>query len=675
MQNSLLKYVIAALSIVFAAPGSVRADVLLDTTNLIGLPSVAAPAQLAFTTTAAEALTVTLTDFQEPAAFTTLQIAVTLGDTLVGTANVDPTTHTATVAIPAAVGNYVLQVVGTPALASSNSTLALGSFGACVTRNSDPTPRTCIAADSFSGNIQAPSTASTTPSSALDTNFTSTVAGTYTVTITDDVFPVALQSVTGGITDGSNPVNSVGFALGANQVTLAAGATYTLILGALADATVQAGLYGVHITDPTGAAVFDRTLPVGSLASATIVNNPAPQTLNLTLTDLMYPAAFSNLGAAVTSGSALLANLAMPGTDANVVAPAGNLQLWRYTIPAGTTPGVYSLTLTNATGSSALFSATQVVNSNTSSAPGMYAFVVDLTASGTYDLLVTDFQFPSALAATPTATVAQNGAVLQQSSTGEFTASAGNVVVLVNAAPPASGSGIFSVTVQTTGTTPQVLLDQTQSVGATFTAQSIAVATAGSYDVTLTDLGFPENFATLAVVVSQGSQVLGKIFGGGTFSFSGTIGNYLLTFVDTPSSTATAAGATAGYGLYSAHVASSAPSLTFTSSAATVAAGGSVTLTWSTENATACTASGSTAWSGSEQISGSASVVIPASEVLTLTCTGPGGSTNESVNITTTAAASSGHGGGGSLSEGVMLGLGLLVWAKWRRRWIVVAKL
>ncbi len=661
MQKFLLPSLLGFFMLAGSPGGAARADVLLDDTNLVGLASVAPPAELAFTTTEAQALNLTLTDFQQPAAFGTLQVAVTLGDTLVGSATVSATTHTATLAIPAAIGNYVLHVIGTP-----DTTQLVGSFGACVSLASDASGA-CIAADSFSGNIQTPSTASTLPTSSLNTNFTSTVAGTYTVTITDDVFPVALQSVSGGITSGSTPVNATGFALGTNTVTLAAGTNYTLLLGALADATVEAGLYSVAITDPTGAAVFARTLPVGTLQSATIVNNPAPQTLSLTLTDLMYPAALANIGVAVTSGSTLLAKLTASGANPAVVAPAGNLQIWQYDVSSGT-PGVYSLMLTNATGSSSLFTTTQVVNPGASTASTSYAFVVALPAAGTYDVAVTDFQFPSALAATPTAVVAQNGAVLTQSSGGAFTASAGNVVVLVNAAAPTSGSGIFGVTVQTSGATPTLLLDQTQSVGATFTTQSATVTTAGSYDVTLADLGFPANFASLAVLVSQGNQVLGKIFGGGTFTFSATAGTYVLTFVDTPSATAANATSTPGYGLYSVHVASSAPTVTFTSSAASVTAGQSVTLTWSTTNATACTASGSTAWSGTEPTSGSASVVISATAALVLTCSGPGGSAAQTVNITATPAATSSH-GGGSLDMDVIAGLaGLWLTGAWRRR-------
>src|SRR5271166_196813 len=64
---------LAALS-TFAA-GSARGQVLLDETNLVGLPTVAAPSEYSFTASTAQALTLTLTDFQTPAAFSSLQVA------------------------------------------------------------------------------------------------------------------------------------------------------------------------------------------------------------------------------------------------------------------------------------------------------------------------------------------------------------------------------------------------------------------------------------------------------------------------------------------------------------------------------------------------------------------------------------------------------------------------
>lgn len=57
------------------------------------------------------------------------------------------------------------------------------------------------------------------------------------------------------------------------------------------------------------------------------------------------------------------------------------------------------------------------------------------------------------------------------------------------------------------------------------------------------------------------------------------------------------------------------------------------TLTWSTANATSCTASG--AWSGAKATSGSESVTVNATSNYSLSCTGPGGTVTKSAKVTT----------------------------------------
>jgi uncharacterized protein (TIGR03118 family) len=70
-----------------------------------------------------------------------------------------------------------------------------------------------------------------------------------------------------------------------------------------------------------------------------------------------------------------------------------------------------------------------------------------------------------------------------------------------------------------------------------------------------------------------------------------------------------------------------------------ITAGQSATLTWSTVNADACTASG--AWSGTQATSGSQSVspTTAATNTYTLSCTGAGGSTTASAALTVNAAS------------------------------------
>jgi len=635
--------------------GLARADVLLNQTNIVGLPAVAAPSQHAFTVTTAAALTVTLTDFQQPAAFGALQVAVTLGDTLVGSASIDAS-GTATVAVPAAAGNYTLYVVGTP-----DSTQGFGSFGVCVSLASDTT-HACIANYSYSDSLTTPNPPSST--GKLNTLFTSTTPGTYTITVTDDALPVAFSNLSAGIFLGSTPI-AVNIPPGTpTQITLAAATQYTLLAAAIPNTTTPAGLYGIRITDPSGAAIFDYSLAVGAVTD-TVVSNPTAGALSLTLTDFGYPAALAAVGAAVTAGGgpALGTLTAAGGPLSTSAAPAGSIDVWTYAA-AGTQPGAYGLTLTN--GTSTLLSTTQVVNPSNASSAGTYAFVVNIPAAGTYQLAVTDFQFPGALTSL-SATIAQNGTVLTQ--TGEnFTAAAGVAIVVVSAQPPQSGSGIFDVTVQTTGASPQVLLDQTQAVAGVFNTQTINLGTTGGYNATLTDLVFPQKFQDLAIVVSQGGQALGKIYGGGSFGFTGTPGaKYLITFVATPNAQSTAP-IVPGYGLYSLNVASTPPTVTFNSSASSVSAGGTVTLTWSSQNAVSCTASGGTGWTGSQMTSGTLAVAVAAAETLTLSCTGPGGTTAQSVALTITPPASGGSHGGGAIDLTSILSLLALWVASYRRK-------
>jgi hypothetical protein len=75
------------------------------------------------------------------------------------------------------------------------------------------------------------------------------------------------------------------------------------------------------------------------------------------------------------------------------------------------------------------------------------------------------------------------------------------------------------------------------------------------------------------------------------------------------------------------------PTLAFSASPKTVSTGSSSTLTWTSTNATSCTASG--AWSGTKPISGSASTgALHNNSTYSLNCTGAGGSAGQSVGVT-----------------------------------------
>jgi Carboxypeptidase regulatory-like domain len=80
-----------------------------------------------------------------------------------------------------------------------------------------------------------------------------------------------------------------------------------------------------------------------------------------------------------------------------------------------------------------------------------------------------------------------------------------------------------------------------------------------------------------------------------------------------------------------------APTVKLTASSTTIASGGSTTLTWSTTNASSCTASGG--WTGSEVTSGTKSVSPTATASYTLACTGSGGNAQASADVTVNTGA------------------------------------
>ncbi|MBM0106245.1 hypothetical protein JM946_16045 [Steroidobacter sp. S1-65] len=77
---------------------------------------------------------------------------------------------------------------------------------------------------------------------------------------------------------------------------------------------------------------------------------------------------------------------------------------------------------------------------------------------------------------------------------------------------------------------------------------------------------------------------------------------------------------------------SSGPTVTLDASSRSIATGQTVTLTWSSTNATSCTASGG--WTGAKATSGSeVTAALSANTNFTLTCTGDGGSRSASVSV------------------------------------------
>jgi hypothetical protein len=648
------------------------ADPLPAETRLVAAPNAPSTTTLPFTitptATPAPDLVVTLTDLQIPAEVVSAGFVVTQGDTIAASGQLAAPATTASAPLPAASGNFTLYVFGVP-----NASYPIGTFTVCVAPKASPA--NCIQTASLAGNITSQSTAADPTVATLSTPLNVTTAGSYTFNFPDLQFPVALNTPPNlALFQGSTPIQApitAGMALPLNA------GTYTLLAIAQADQTVKSGLYGITIAGTpagtpgatpatVGITLLDTAIPVGLTAPAASFTNPMAQTLTLTVNDYAFPGALASASALLTAGGTALTTASAAGGAVMVAAPAQSLNLWTYG-SAGATAGTFSA---DVAGSTDLYTAAQGVAATDQSAYA-YAFVYQLQNAGTYQASAADLQFPAQLGGLSFA-VAQNGAILQQSTTPgslNIKPSAGPLVLLASAVPPASGgasgNGLFDVNLQSTGASAQLLFDQTQSVSSTpalFDSQTLTVGVNANFTATLTDLKTPAAFDSLALVVSRGSEVLGKIYGGGPFTFPASPGSYQLTFVATPA-------AMQQFGLYGVSVVYSPPTVTLTSSAASAVTGTPMTLTWTASNATSCTASGGS-WTGSKAAGGGNEVVVlTATTTYMLSCTGEGGTVSQSVSVTATTPASGGSSGGGKGSLGLdLLGVGsLLVVARFRR--------
>lgn len=655
-------------------------SVPLQETQLVAASTAATvtPNSTSFTISTAANYVVTLTDLQFPAELVSAGVVVTQNGAIAGSAQLTAPATNASVSLPSASGNYTLYVFGVP---TTSSTYSIGTFAVCVALAASPS--NCIDTNSakqtlsFSGNITAQNTSANATVTPLSTTLNVTTAGAYTFGFADLSFPTALATQPQvALFQGSTPITPPGQSTpsitAGTSLNLAPG-TYTLLSIAQADPTVQEGLYSLSVTGTGGATpLLSEAVPVGLLPAAATFNNPSAQNLTLTVADYAFPGALASASALLTANGVVVGSASSAGGAQSLPAPSGTLSLWTYGAP-GSTAGTFSADVSG--GGADLYTTAQAVAGPSGSTTFSYAYVVPVTTAGAFQSTATDLQFPSQLASLSFA-VAQGGSILQTSTTAgtvNFNLTAGNAVVLAAAGAPTTGSsgsntppvGLFDINVQSTGSAASVLFDQTQNVSATpslFNTQTLAVTDSASYDVTLTDLKFPAAFDSLALIVTRGSQVLGKVFGSGPLSFTSSPGDYLLTFVATPSSDQQ-------FGLYGLSVVYSPPTVTLTASASTAATGSSITLTFSSTNATSCTASGG--WTGSEPTSAStATETLSATTTYTLTCTGAGGTAAQSVTVTATTAPSSSHHGGGAVDVGALsglLGLVLLRGLKLRR--------
>jgi len=591
-----------------------------------------------------------------PAPLASVKLAVTSNDVIVGTPLVGAGTLKLT---GAKVGSYRLHVVGKP-----GPVLGSGPIGLQVINAADNS-----VLYTFSDSLAVPSQAATNPTGLMDETFTVNSAGSYQVTLNDLAFPQALPTLTLLLIPegGSTPLAILPDATNGNAmqaaVTLQPGQNYRLFAVGQAGAG-SGGLYSASVIGQSGQGVaFSKTLPIGTtiLAGTAAL---AAASYNFTLTDLAFPAALTQASAMVVLNGQAVLTATNTGTQ-SLTASAATYSVYAVATPVASGAGSYAIQIVQP-GSAPVFSHAQaVVASNATLTP----FAVDVTVNtaGTYALNLVDFQTPRPLVSGSLAAV-QAGAIAGSALTAPGTsnvslsasATSGPVTLL---AFGSSGSGGSLIDLNLTAGDGTLLADQPVAVGVPFAARPLSITAAGRYTVVGNDLAFPAQFNDLAIVVTQGGNVKGSIFASGTIALPDlAAGNYYINFLATPSNTD-------GTGTYALNVAPAPPAPTITLSAdkSAVDPGGTVKLTWTSTNATSCTASGgswSGHWTGAQAASNSdTSPAISAAATFTLSCDGLGGSSSKSVTVGVNAAPSSSHGGGGRLDFELLLGLSaMLLW-------------
>jgi hypothetical protein len=650
--------VAAALIACALFSGNSRAQTPIFTqVHTVAATDVAVPVEQSVTIPADGTYQVTLIDLgaqnSTPAPLLSAKLAITSGSgTLVGT----PITAPGSAQFTMAAGTYMVHVTGLPDPTKYGS----GAFGVQITNtaNNSQVP-------AFQGYLTLPPSGIPNNRGVLNDTFTVPTTGSYQISLTDFQFPQSLGALTLAISAQSSQGGAVITMLpgGANPVTLQTGTTYYITAGGQAGTAVNAGLYGVNVSPVGGGApVYSQAVPVGGvtlLASPTL----APGSYTLQFKDLNFPNQLSsNVGAVVAFNGQAAAQVTGP-TSQTFTAVAGTYPVFSLGLPlAPAATGAYSVTLTPQSGAPVLSVARAV--SAAGSALTAYNYDTTVTTAGSYSLDLADFGL-SASFTSLSAAAFQNGFELGSSSltsagTLNVTPAAGPVSVLVVAQPGSEGS-LFGVDLTASGSSSP-LFATTQGVGQLFGEGSFTVPSSGSYTVTVSDVGFPTKLAKLGAAVTQGANNLGSAFTGGTFTFTGTAGTtYIVSALAQPGTTTTDHA-----GTYSVTVTPTpaAPVVTLSSSASSVTSGGTVALTWTSQNATVCTGSStpSGVWTTS-QLTGNAQQTgaITTSTTFTLTCTGAGGSATQTASVTVASSLGGGGHGGGAIGLDLVALLSALV--------------
>lgn len=642
--NRLRRLAAGLLALSWLAMPSAAGSAALVDVSLIAEPGLTFVEQ-AIDVEAAGAYEVVLEDLAVPGALTEVALAVNGGTELQGRLDA-PGTLELDVAAPLVL---VIRVVGKPGAGQSS-----GRVRVIVRAAGAGSPL----AD-FQADIADLGDSGTSGEALFNSSFEIEVAGPHDCRISDLAFPEALLELEVTISTQDQPVCSLDAANPSEQFAGVPG-SYSIIARARAQSGLGAGLFGVEIAS-SGQPVYQATVPVGSLGEASSIALASDGSHSLALVDQNFPNPLTRLTAVLLQGIDQLGR--QDGAGAAVFpAVSGGSELFEFADTTASSGGSYGIDLSGPAGS--LFSEVRIVAGPEPIDNGLavYQFRVDVASTGEYTLDMTDFEFRTPFQSLEVI-VTQGAQVLGTTTPDQrltFIADSGFLVLTVLsrlAAPDAISLFGLRLTALSDGS---VAFEQTQASGAQFRAYAFDVTEADSYDVELTDFGFPTPFTELSAAVTRGTVREGFVFGAGRFSFEAVPGRYFINIVTAPDT-----GSRHGMYAVTADLTPPAPVVELTVTPSTIDAGDSTQLAWSTQDATQCAASGG--WTGARGLSGQETTgALSAQTLFRLSCTGAGGTTE--VTATVSVRARSGSGGGGLIGGGVMLVLGLLAMATGRRQ-------
>ncbi|HTU66632.1 MAG TPA: hypothetical protein VMF52_11825 [Steroidobacteraceae bacterium] len=357
-----------------------------------------------------------------------------------------------------------------------------------------------------------------------------TIPGDYVVELTDlgaaaTPTPAPLASVHVALTKGKTVVGTPLTAPGTLPFTSVAGADYTVRVTGAPGNVPGSGLVRVQVRPAAGGAAILDFIDVLAVPPAAPNNDtyvfdagftvPATGSYDLALRDLVWPRAFPTLIMAVLEeGGPLVATFSTAGTNPDQQAAtldAGKqYHVFAIAVPDTTTAdigGVYSISVRAGGGGAAALD--RVVPIGAVASLGS----ATLTA-GTHELVLTDLQFPAALARAGANVVrdGQSVAATLAGGTTTFTASAGVYEVFgFGEAAATPGGGSLRAQLR-----PQGGADVLSAVHAVTLAGSGLTAfefdgpiTAGNFRVRLADYQFPAAFTSVTAAATQGAGLLG----------------------------------------------------------------------------------------------------------------------------------------------------------------------